>query len=66
MIEDFDDEINEFYNDLDNQLNLRDLIEFNDIDIEYTSKELKLDDIKYKKKLVASTYIPIKNKNKLF
>ena len=63
-----DNELDEFYNDRENDKNFKLLIDFEQSDIEYSSKPLKMQEFKpkLKKKLKASKFIPKSNKKSLF
>ena len=61
------EEFDEFYEERKKHKNLKMFIEFEGLDTEYGSKEIKFDKPKFKKRLKASTWIPKSNtKNSLF
>ena len=63
MEQEFDD----FYEERKKHKNLKMFIEFEGLDTEYSSKEIKFEKPKFKKRLKASTWIPkSKGKNSLF
>lgn len=59
-----EEEFNEFYEERKKHKNLKMFIEFEGLDTEYTGKELKFEEPKFKKRLKASTWIPKSNGKK--
>lgn len=61
-------ELDDFYNERERHNNLKMLIDFEQSNIEYTSKKMNIEDSKpkLKKRLKASKFIPKSNKKSLF
>lgn len=61
-------ELDDFYNERERHKNFKLLIDFKQPDIEYNTKDIKMEDYKpkLKKKLIASKFIPKSNKKSLF
>ena len=61
------DELDGFYEDSEQHKNLKMMLEFDDLGIEYKSKEIKFEKPKMKKKLKANPWNPkSNNKSSLF
>lgn len=66
VLEMIDLSLEDFENDKRNEKNLRMLLNFKSSSIEYSEKNFKIVQPKFKKKLNTSVYIKNKNNNQLF
>jgi hypothetical protein len=66
VLEMIDLSFEDFENDKRNEKNLRMLLNFKSSSIEYSEKNFKIEQPKFKKKLNTSVYIKNKNNNQLF
>lgn len=58
------DELDDFYSERERHNNLKLLLDFDSILTDYSSKEIKFNAPKMKKKLIASKFIPKRGNNK--